>query len=481
MHYFLSLFDKISNTYGISTLSILDAWLVDDEVQVAVEVLQDEVNNENETEEERGADDGGGDDGEVPSKNVHKQPKRNIFLGLLAFCAVIGISVAVAVPLSRRSSLDEEESDTADQAVPWEVSTTSSTTDDDKNVHKAPVPSFISDALSVKYTQFSQGILRAPGLASFYGDCRTAAMSVDGGVVQTVKYNEINDMWDVMNKLREDGFGDEIDLAKINQVLAVSRPRSSGVAGSIRVYSLTELNSDQKWSSLGDDIDGTNPSLSVEGDVLASVVQGADGDDRVRVYRFDTITENWVQLGSDIIVGESRKTYARISQFGDYLVLGATLDELGLGSLTAVFKLNDEEEWSHVGNTLYDESSVYHPLINVHGDTIATSGVDIEGLPRASVYRLVEDEWTQEASFDERVITAMSADGKRLGMCSSQRQVCSVHNYYDISKEYGEVATYTDFVPLHFERGGFSNLESGVCGIASSNSKTTIGYTTVPW
>jgi len=461
--------------HGISTLSILDAWLVDDEVQVAVEVLQDDVNSENETEEERGAD-----DGEVPSKDFHKQPKRNVFLGLglLGLCAVVGISVAVAVPLSRRSSLDEEESDTADQ-IPWEVSTTSSTTDDDKNVHKAPVPSFISDALSVKYTQFSQGILRAPGLASFYGDCRTAAMSVNENTVQTVKYNEINDLWDVMNELREDGFGAaEVELAKINQVLAVSRPSDElNNKGSIRVYSLTELNSDQKWSSLGDDIDGTNPSLSVEGDVLASVVQGADGDDRVRVYRFDT--ENWAQLGSDIIVGESRKTYARISQFGNYLVLGATLDELGLGSLR-VFKLNDEEEWSQVGNTLYDESSDYPPLTNVHGDTIATSGADIEGLTRASVYRLVEDEWTQEVSFDG-VITAMSADGKRLGICSSQQQVCSVHNYYDISKEYGEVATYTDFVPLHFERGGFSNLESGVCGIATSNSKTTIGYTTVPW
>ena len=470
--FYLSLIRYLTH-HGISTLSILDAWLVDDEVQVAVEVLQDDGNSENKPEEEREED-----DGEEPSKDFHKQPKRNVFLGLLAFCAVVGISVAVAVPLSRRPTPEEEEPDTIDQAVPWEVSTTSSTTDDGK-VHKAPVPSFISDALSVKYTQFSQGILRAPGLASFYGDCRTAAMSVNEGV-QTVKYNEINDMWDVMNELREDGFGAEVEveLAKINQVLAVSRPSDGpNSTGSIRVYSLTELNSDQKWSSLGDDIDGTNPSLSVEGDVLASVVQGADGDDRVRVYRFDT--KNWAQLGSDIIVGESRKTYARISQFGNYLVLGATLDEFGLGSLT-VFKLNDEEEWSQVGKTLYDKSSDYPPLINVHGDTIATSGVDIEGLPRASVYRLVEDEWTQEGNFDG-VITAMSADGKRLGMCSSQQQVCSVHNYYDISKEYGEVARYTDFIPLHFERGGFSNLESGVCGIATSNSKTTIGHTTVPW
>ena len=39
-------------------------------------------------------------------------------------------------------------------------------------------------------------------------------------------------------------------------------------------------------------------------------------------------------------------------------------------------KLNDEEEWSQVGNTLYDESSDYPLHINVHGDTIATSGVD---------------------------------------------------------------------------------------------------------
>ena len=462
-------------------LSILDAWLVDDEVQVAVEVLQDDVNSENETEEEREAD-----DGEVPSKDCYKQPKRN---ALLALCAVVGISVAVAVPLSMRPTPGEEEPDTRDQAVPWEVSTTSSTTDDGK-VHKAPLPSFISDAISAKYRQFSQGIdlnifhfyhpsiLDAPGLASFYGDCRTAAISVDEDAVQIVKYNEINDMWDVMNELREDGFGAErVELAKINQVLAVSRPSDEpNNTGSIKLYT---MNSSSEWSSLGDDIGGTEPSLSVEGDVLASVVHVADEEDRVRVYRFDVGIENWIQLGSDIIVGESMKTYARISQFGDYLVLGATLDELGLGSLR-VFKLNDEEEWSQVGKTLYDKSSVYPLLINMHGDTIATSGFDIEGLPRTAVYRYQpdEDEWTQEGSFDG-VITVMSADGKRLGICSSR--VCYVHNYYDISKEYEEVASYSDFVPLHFERGGFSNLESGVCGIATSNSKTTLGYTTVPW
>ena len=366
-----------------------EAWAVDDDVQVAVEICNDELidNRDAASDEEQNI----ADDDETRRQDDlnERKPLKNrnkhllavfVFLAMMVGGGII-IAVALSVNKTEREESDEATATTAEgtttippppneggQEEEQDVSllddaasnsnldsTLVMVMDDGSSIYAPPMPTEISDILKVKYGFYRIGIL-VP--LAFSRNCSIVATSlVDewSGIVQTIQYDDFDDEWALlgerMNEGNTDGdrFGASLGLSDDGTVMAVGMPRDDpnkiSDAGSVRVYCRKCSNSsssEKLWIPMGSDIHGkdeygwfgTMLSLSADGTMIAASAprKAANGAGRVRVHRFDVSDNEWKQVGSDILgegdsmsIHHSRLTYAQLSADGNTIVVGAQL------------------------------------------------------------------------------------------------------------------------------------------------------------
>lgn len=136
-----------------------------------------------------------------------------------------------------------------------------------------------------------------------------------------------------------DIFGSSVSISSDGLTIAVGAPRNDGTnssAGHVRVYRYDAVAND--WTQLGLDIDGeaggdnsgTSVSISSDGLIVAIGAIRNDGsisdEGHVRVYRFDAIANDWVQLGLDIngeAIGDRSGFSVSLSDDGLTVAIGA--------------------------------------------------------------------------------------------------------------------------------------------------------------
>lgn len=159
-------------------------------------------------------------------------------------------------------------------------------------------------------------------------------------------------------------FGGSVKLSSNGNTLAIGAKNGAGVSnngGHVKVFSFNG----NSWTQLGDNINGGNEltydfgyslSLSSTGSILAiSDPFSPNNTGTVRVYEY--ISNNWIQIGSDII-GDDDDFFGSsvsISSDGSIIAIGSTggVSDLGHGR---VYKFI-EGEWTQIGANIDSDNN----------------------------------------------------------------------------------------------------------------------------
>ena len=170
-------------------------------------------------------------------------------------------------------------------------------------------------------------------------------VNASGGHIRVYKYSSSINAWtqlgsDIDGEAIGEGFGYSVSLSSDGNVVAGGALYNDGIAGdasgNARVF--TYNNVANTWTQLGNDIDGEvahdnsgqSVVLSSDGSVLAVGMAFNDGraanTGHVRVYKYSSLNNVWIQLGSDID-GEAAQDYSgfqtSLSSDGSVLAVGA--------------------------------------------------------------------------------------------------------------------------------------------------------------
>ena len=151
-------------------------------------------------------------------------------------------------------------------------------------------------------------------------------------------------------------FGNEVCLSSDGSILAVGAP--AGATGSASVYQ----NQGGTWVQLGDDINGNASelfgnglALSAEGTRLAIGGDGFTGGGVLRVFDFDSLADNWTQVGQTVVgMGNDRiGGNVDISDDGSIVAVSAGGNEdVAVGSGAVRVYRDTGGTWAQIGDDL---------------------------------------------------------------------------------------------------------------------------------
>lgn len=181
--------------------------------------------------------------------------------------------------------------------------------------------------------------------------------------------------------------------------------------GHVRAYAWTGT----QWGQLGSDIDGlgytNSPTQAAEaffkvamsGDGSRLVI-GSHSEEFVKVFEYDTSSQDWVQLGSTI--SESDEGFGQavaIDSDGDTIVIGApNADTTSTNVGTVRVYQYSSSTWSQVGSTITGSGLSYNlgraVAITADGSTIAIGTDGNADGSRVSIYENNSGTWSQVGS-----------------------------------------------------------------------------------
>ncbi|SDW09262.1 Por secretion system C-terminal sorting domain-containing protein [Lutibacter oricola] len=196
----------------------------------------------------------------------------------------------------------------------------------------------------------------------------------NSGHVRVYRYN--NSSWsllgnDIDGPVAGDQSGWSVSLAGDGNSVAVGAPENDGVfnGGEVRVYKYNTTSS--LWDQVGNDIigqsagnkSGWSVSLSTDGGIvgIGSYLNSTNGfnSGHVRIFKFNSANNLWEQLGNDINGSFNIDYFGRslsLSNDGKTIAVGANGND-GNGSNSGhvrIFKF-DESNWNQVGNAIEGE------------------------------------------------------------------------------------------------------------------------------
>ena len=311
--------------------------------------------------------------------------------------------------------------------------------------------------LPPRMTETQRDAINAPsiGLVLWCSDCGrfgelqvfngTAYTTVDGGATSLVNFSTQLGT-DIDGEDISDNSGISISFSDDGTILAVGAGRNDGngsTSGHVRVYQYVS----GTWAQLGSDIDGeadgdnsgASVSLSSDGTILAigatSAAGGASGSavsaGHVRVYQYNSGTNSWTQLGSDIdgeSAGDESGSSVSLSSDGSFVAIGAYFND-GNGSNSGHVRVyqNVSGTWTQFGGDIDGEAAG-----DFSGNSVSLSGTISDGYfvaigatgnasasGHVRVYENVFGNWTQlggdidgEANNDESGSSvSLSSDG----------------------------------------------------------------------
>ena len=281
-------------------------------------------------------------------------------------------------------------------------------------------------------------------------------------------YTWVESTWQLVQSITGqksgDEFGSAVSLSSSGLTLAVSSPKSNtngGSSGSVSVYALDETTS--SWQQLGQTINGEaagdnfgfSLSISPDGRTLAASSpysnKGGLSSGSVRIFTWNTETEEWVQIGSSI--NGSMLSFSGWSvslSASRTIAIGAR--QSGSGSVKVYTYNDDSMNWIQLGQGLTgDRSGDYygHDIsISSNGSVLAVgaprhdyqAGLGITNTGQARVYIWTGIIWSQVGQSINGV-----ESGQQLGWSvdlSADGNSIAVASYNPNSENRGEVTVY---------------------------------------
>ncbi|MFY0715353.1 T9SS type A sorting domain-containing protein [Seonamhaeicola sp. NFXS20] len=244
---------------------------------------------------------------------------------------------------------------------------------------------------------------------------------------------------DIDGEALGDQSGVSVSLSADGTIVAIGAIDNDGNgsgSGHVRVYQYSD---DNKWTKIGDDIDGEavndhsgrSVSLSADGSIVAIGANDNDGNGsgsgHVRVYQYKG--DKWDKIGNDIDgkfagdgSGFSVSLFSDGSADGSIVAIGARFnDDNGpAAGHVRVFEYSGSD-WSQIGGDIDGEAegdqSGYSVSLSAEGTILAIGAIDPTGFVR--VFENIAGDWTQigaaidgEAADDESgTSVSLSADG----------------------------------------------------------------------
>ena len=253
--------------------------------------------------------------------------------------------------------------------------------------------------------------LSADGKTVAIGAPFNSGNAVNSGHVRVYEYK--NNNWeqlgaDIDGEDRGDNSGQSVSLSADGKTVAIGAPGNNGNgrnSGHVRVYKYTAAG----WKRLGLDINGEDRgdnsgqsvSLSADGKTVAIGAPSNDGNGtkdsgHVRVYKYNTTTSAWTQLGADIdgeAAFDQSGSSVSLSADGKTVAIRVSSNNRNGGSVghVRVYKYTDAgttststtpptvaqtggitKAWTKVGaNIFHEKSTLYSPVISADGKKVA--------------------------------------------------------------------------------------------------------------
>lgn len=253
---------------------------------------------------------------------------------------------------------------------------------------------------------------------------------------------------DILGKAAFDEFGHSVAISRDGKIIAVGAIHNSDNGrrtGQVRIF---EFDS-KKWIQKGQNINGNNEqaefgyevSLSSDGNVIAIsepyTINKHPYSGLVRVFKFDTNTRIWKQLGDDIkgITNDDfNGSSVSLSADGHTIAVGAKRSSVLNGTWSGqvrVFRF-DKNEWKQFGNSINGNSAYdsfgHSTVLSSDGNIIAIGAIMYESNKKESgqvrVFKNIDNKWIQigkEINGDESgdhfgLNISLSLDGKTLAV-----------------------------------------------------------------
>jgi hypothetical protein len=210
----------------------------------------------------------------------------------------------------------------------------------------------------------------------------------------------------ITGEMNGDQFGSSVSISEDGKMIAVGAQRNDGNnfmnSGHVRIYQIKE----SRWEHFANDIDGVafnnhlgfSVSLSADGSTVATGAVHSDNNGnadsgQVMVYRIDSVSSTWKQLGQTMY-GNGTLDYfgysVNISPDGTTLAIGSPgwLGATDRQGYVRVFSLvggnnTDDVSWDQIGEDIVGEARGDHFGLSVsiseNGQTIAVSAVGNDG------------------------------------------------------------------------------------------------------
>ena len=274
----------------------------------------------------------------------------------------------------------------------------------------------------------------------------------DSGHVRVYEYG--NGQWsqlgnDIDGEASGDQSGNSVAISSDGRIVAIgafTHDVKYVDEGHVRVFQYDSTNS--TWAQLGTAIEGeelygrSGKSISLSADGLTVAIgsgyidaSGAADSGQVRIYRYNSLTDAWVQLGLNIN-GESSS-----GKFGHSLALSSDGQTVAIGAYgnspgtVGVYRFNTSlERWDQLGAKIEGEASWDYAgqavAMSSDGEIVAVGAVgndgngDRSGHVRVYRYSSTDEAWSQvgsdidgEASLDESgVSVSLSSDGQTVAI-----------------------------------------------------------------
>ena len=257
------------------------------------------------------------------------------------------------------------------------------------------------------------------------------------GIVRVYDYS--NNQWtqvgsDINGQFTKDDFGYSIAMTSDGSRIVVGAPSEKlGLLGKgcARVYDY----SNNQWTQVGSDIDGTNngdhsgKTVAISSDgtrVAIGSPRYANGGTRGQVQVFNYVNSQWTQLGGDM---NGRGTSSQAGEAlamtpdGSRIIIGAPRDPGNLRGYVQVYEYIGAV-WTQIGSDIdgvsYNEFLGRSVAISSSGSRIAVGSIKNSG--RIRVYDYINSEWIQiggdilpeVGGTSASVAIAMTPDGSRI-------------------------------------------------------------------
>jgi len=234
------------------------------------------------------------------------------------------------------------------------------------------------------------------------------ANGLDAGLVKVYQYDSTSATWgqlgnDILGSATGNQFGFSLSLNADGYIIAIGAPYNDDVAqnaGQVKIFQFNHASN--TWEQLGNTLEwgaiydalGWDVSISADGYTVAMSAPFFDSAGytdvgQVRVYKYQSSSNSWQQLGNSIINNLSYEQFGRaisLNDYGNFLAIGIPYNDSNANDAgkVKIFKYDDfYSSWIQIDNDIHgagaNNIAGWDVSLNSDGSIVAI------GLPQYSV------------------------------------------------------------------------------------------------